>query len=50
MKKTFRAHDGRKVPLFVSDEQRAETEILNMTAIIMPILMIVVFAAVSGLI
>ena len=48
MKKTFRAHDGRKVQM--SEEQIAEQELLNMVTVIMPILALFLFSLAAGVI
>ena len=48
--KRFRAVDGRLVTAKVTEEQAAENELLKLTAIVMPLLVIVLFAACSGMI
>ena len=46
--RTFRAADGRKVRM--NEKEQAEQEMVNLAACVMPVLMILVFALVSGII
>ena len=47
--KKFRAADGRKCLMKMSEEQKEEQELVNLTAVLAPILCIVLFAFCSGL-
>ena len=48
--KKFRAADGRLVTAKVTEEQAAENELLGLVSIVMPLMVIVLFAACSGMI
>ena len=48
-RRTFRAADGRKVRVQMTDEQIAERDMLTMLTAVMPVLVIALFAIAAGL-
>jgi len=48
--RTFKAADGRKVRVRMTEETVMEQELLNMASIIFPILTILIFALAAGVI
>ena len=48
--KTFRAVDGRRVKVQMSEDETADRMLLNMATVVMPILTILVFAVAAGVI
>ena len=50
MRKTFRAVDGRRCAIRMTEEQTAENELLKLASIVTPVLAVFLFAIASGLI
>ena len=50
MTRTFKAADGRKVRVSMTEDQIAEQELLKLASIVMPVLTILVFALAAGVI
>lgn len=49
MVKTFKAVDGRLVKARMTEDEIADRKLLNMAAVVMPVLTILVFAAAAGM-